>query len=203
MSIQYPITGLTRDQLDALEGTNGAPSDVNRFVTSEDPILLHGDQAGGNLHALATTSTAGFMSAEDKQRLDEFITPGALSENRYDIYTNTVQTSSTSNITYRTWVTPTDVEPGTYLVKWIFKFRTAAYQYPGYFTINVDGSQLIQVIMAAAYSSTEVIGAIAVGEATFTSSAPHTFTVLFRAASSTSGRWTELRSSYIELTRVV
>jgi len=203
MSIQYPITGLTRDQLDALEGTNGAPSDVNRFVTSEDPILLHGDQAGGSLHALATTSTAGFMSAEDKQRLDEFITPGALSENRYDIYTNTVQTSSKSNITYRTWVTPTDVEPGTYLVKWIFKFRTAAYQYPGYFTVNMDGSPLIQVIMAAAYSSTEVIGAIAVGEATFTSTSPHTFTVLFRASSSTSGRWVELRSSYIELTRVV
>jgi len=203
MATSYPLIELTRDQKDALKGTQGKPSDANRFVTSEDPILSHGNQAGGSLHAVATPSANGFMSASDKQRLDDFITPGALSANRYDIYTSTLQTSSTSNVTYRTWTTPNDIEPGTYLVKWIFRYRTATYQYPGYFTLRLDGTQLIQVIMSAAYNSTEVIGAIAVGEVTFTTSEPHTFVAMIRAASSSSSRWAEIRSSYIELTRVV
>lgn len=203
MATTYPLIELTRDQKDALKGTQGTPSGVNRFVTSEDPALQHGIQLGGNLHAIATPYSPGFMSAEDKQRLDEFITPGAITANRYDIYTNTVQTSSTTNVLYRTWTTPNELDPGTYLIKWIFKFRTATYQYPGHFTVNMDGNPLIQVVMAAAYNSTEVIGAIAVGEATFTTASLHTFQVYLRAASATYGRWAELRSSYIELTRVV
>lgn len=46
--------------------TEGSPS---------DHVHAHGDQLGGTLHALATTSIDGFMSALDKARLD--ITPVA------------------------------------------------------------------------------------------------------------------------------
>lgn len=35
-----------------------------------DHVHSHGDQAGGSLHAVATTSVAGFMSAADKTKLD-------------------------------------------------------------------------------------------------------------------------------------
>lgn len=35
-----------------------------------DHVHAHGNQAGGTLHAEATTSTAGFMSAADKLKLD-------------------------------------------------------------------------------------------------------------------------------------
>lgn len=39
-------------------------------VARADHVHAHGDQAGGSLHSTATSVTAGFMSAADKQKLD-------------------------------------------------------------------------------------------------------------------------------------
>jgi len=39
------------------------------LAARSDHVHAHGDQAGGSLHSLATTSTAGFMSATDKTKL--------------------------------------------------------------------------------------------------------------------------------------
>lgn len=39
-----------------------------------DHVHAHGDQPGGSLHATATTSVAGFMSAADKTKLDSLVT---------------------------------------------------------------------------------------------------------------------------------
>jgi hypothetical protein len=43
-------------------------------MARSDHVHAHGNQAGGALHADATTSTAGFMSAADKQTVDAAVT---------------------------------------------------------------------------------------------------------------------------------
>lgn len=43
---------------------------VSSFLARADHAHAHGSQAGGALHALASTSVAGFLSAADKVRLD-------------------------------------------------------------------------------------------------------------------------------------
>jgi hypothetical protein len=47
---------------------NGAG--VSQKLARADHVHAHGDQMGGTLHAVATQSTAGFMSAADKAKLD-------------------------------------------------------------------------------------------------------------------------------------
>ena len=51
---------------------NGYPSlDAGGLIpTGQIPTIAHGNQAGGSLHANATTSVAGFMSGGDKTKLD-------------------------------------------------------------------------------------------------------------------------------------
>src|SRR5690606_1076671 len=50
-----------------------------------DHVHAHGNQTGGTLHAVATTGTAGFMSPEDKAKLDSITTQ------RYMIYADQVE----------------------------------------------------------------------------------------------------------------
>lgn len=50
----------------AAAGTSGAAARGDHV----HPLQPHGDQAGGSLHAVATPSTAGFMSAADKTAVD-------------------------------------------------------------------------------------------------------------------------------------
>ncbi len=47
----------------SLDGTGKVP-------LAQVPTIAHGDQAGGTLHANASTSVAGFMSSTDKTKLD-------------------------------------------------------------------------------------------------------------------------------------
>jgi hypothetical protein len=42
-----------------------------------DHVHAHGNQGGGTLHALATHAVPGFMSAEDKEKLDGLVDPDA------------------------------------------------------------------------------------------------------------------------------
>lgn len=50
-------------------GTANSEGAANTFARSNH-VHAHGDQAGGTLHAAATTSVNGFMSAADKTKLD-------------------------------------------------------------------------------------------------------------------------------------
>ena len=50
-------------------GTSNVEGIQNAFAR-QDHIHAHGDQLGGSLHATASQSTAGFMSAQDKLALD-------------------------------------------------------------------------------------------------------------------------------------
>lgn len=47
-------------------------------LARQDHVHAHGDQAGGTLHAVATTSVAGFMSGADKTKLDGLVTSVSL-----------------------------------------------------------------------------------------------------------------------------
>ncbi|HEU4887927.1 MAG TPA: hypothetical protein VFV49_08580 [Thermoanaerobaculia bacterium] len=42
-------------------------------ISRSDHVHAHGDQAGGSLHAEATSGSAGFLSATDKEKLDETV----------------------------------------------------------------------------------------------------------------------------------
>jgi len=64
-------------------GTTNAEGSATTAARS-DHIHNHADQGGGSLHALATESVAGFMSAADKTKLDS-ITSATLT-----IYANTL-----------------------------------------------------------------------------------------------------------------
>ena len=52
-------------------GTSNANGSSNNLARA-DHVHSHGNQAGGALHAAATTSAAGFMSAADKSKLDGY-----------------------------------------------------------------------------------------------------------------------------------
>lgn len=66
------ITGL------AAVATSGSAADLSAgtLPAARFDDVAHGNRAGGALHAIATTATAGFMSAADKAKLDG-IAPGA------------------------------------------------------------------------------------------------------------------------------
>lgn len=49
---------------------------VATTASRSDHIHAHGDQAGGTLHAIATQSVAGFLSAADKTKLDSLVNGG-------------------------------------------------------------------------------------------------------------------------------
>lgn len=53
----------------------GAAADAGTSgeASRADHVHAHGDQAGGTLHASATDSVAGFMSAADKAKLDAIL----------------------------------------------------------------------------------------------------------------------------------
>ena len=176
----------------------GTSTDIPRF----DHVHPHGIQTDETLHALATTSAHGFLSAADKQRLDEFVAVGAISDQRFRVVQRTVTTTSSSYISYDTWTTNT-VDAGTYLVRWFFTMRTQSYQTPGQYTVFLDGTNVIlDYTMAAAYNETEAIAAAGVAQITFSTDATHTFEVRFKRIGSSSRR-VHLLGSYMELVRVV
>jgi len=46
---------------------------VATTIARADHVHAHGDQAGGSLHATATVGSAGFLSATDKEKLDDTV----------------------------------------------------------------------------------------------------------------------------------
>lgn len=70
-------------------------------ITGTLTDVQHGDRGGGTLHALATTSVAGFMSAADKVKLDGFSSPvsGGGAENQIAYWLSGSSLSSSGNLT--------------------------------------------------------------------------------------------------------
>ena len=116
-----------------------------------DHIHAHDDQGGGSLHALATDSVAGFMSATDKLKLDSISTAivyantllaTAFTGSPIILKATVVFTTPLPSTDYSITITSADVRV------WTFSNRTAAG-----FTLNSNSAQMLtgevswQVIM--------------------------------------------------------
>src|SRR5690606_20255993 len=73
-SLQNSITSVSLDAVDlsddAPESLGTAAAGTSEDASRSDHVHAHGDLAGGSLHADATTTVSGFMSAADKTKLD-------------------------------------------------------------------------------------------------------------------------------------
>lgn len=87
----------TAAAVELTDSTNAEGTDAT--LTRSDHTHAHGNRGGGSLHAVATTSAAGFLSAADKTKLD-----GLASET---ISTGSVETTDATPTQILTW-TPTD-----------------------------------------------------------------------------------------------
>lgn len=106
--------------------TTGVPSTVGTAnsegagtaLARADHVHSHGNQAGGALHAVATTSVAGFLSAADKTKLD------ALSFGSDSARQVSEAESSTSSGTpqIKVALTVSGLASGTYRVGWTCKY---------------------------------------------------------------------------------
>jgi len=66
----------TAAAIEITDSTNGEGSATS--LSRSDHLHAHGSRGGGTLHAVATPSTAGFMSAADKTTLDGLVTENTL-----------------------------------------------------------------------------------------------------------------------------
>lgn len=82
-------------------GTAAAGTSVT--LSRADHVHAHGDQAGGTLHSVVTTSVNGFMSAADKTKLDT-IQPAVLTAGHFLDRTTLY---STNSVTYVAFLTTT------------------------------------------------------------------------------------------------
>ena len=82
---------VSRDSTDTL--TNKTIDGASNTITN----VAHGDQAGGSLHSVATSSVNGFISSTDKAKIDEGLTFTELSSENAGIVT--LPTSGTIEVT--------------------------------------------------------------------------------------------------------
>lgn len=102
----------------------GTANDAGVATTAAraDHVHAHGDLPGGTLHAVATPSVAGFMSAADKAKLDGIPSGGGSvfgSEAQNLEQTSALSTTSTNFLQYMR-LTTTSVPAGTYRIEWMY-----------------------------------------------------------------------------------
>ena len=142
-------TGPNDDDWGIILAGTGVPSTIgtaNAEGTSDlaarsDHVHEHGNQAGGSLHAVATQSVAGFMSASDKEKLD------SISIAYLKIYANNILATSFSGNPKKASVTFTNPMPDTdYTITissadarvWTFESKTI-----NGFTLNSNSNQAL------------------------------------------------------------
>jgi hypothetical protein len=137
---------------------------------------------------------------EEVVYVDFDTTPGVLPNNRFRILETVVETSSTNFISYDSWVAE-DMTTGTYLVRWFFNLKTNDYRIPGQYIVNFDGERILDYTMAPSWDGDEEIAAAGVTTIDVPTDGNYSFEVLFRRDGSEG--WVQLRSSYLELIKVV
>ncbi len=117
-----------------------------------DHIHAHGDQLGGTLHSLATQTAAGFLSAEDKLKIDEHISAGSgsIQNATYAERAASVLLSTTS-VLYLSLTTASMV-PGTFRYAWAYTQRVLSNNRSIIVDVYVD-SVLISTTQLAAFQS--------------------------------------------------
>src|SRR5690606_12708483 len=79
-------SGLDADLLDGQNGSfyrNASNLNAGTLPAARFNDTSHGQRGGGNLHAVATPTTAGFMSAEDKAKLDGIEAGAEVNQNAF------------------------------------------------------------------------------------------------------------------------
>jgi hypothetical protein len=146
------------------------PNDIQVGVLATD--AQHGNRGGGALHALATITTPGFMSAADKAKLDTLGGPGArVFQNVAQSIpnsTNTVLTFTSENFDdanmHDNVVNPSRItipESGRYLIQALVRFvsnangsRTATLRLNGITTLAVEGQRPLSGLFTSIACST-------------------------------------------------
>ncbi len=91
--------------VDLLDGRHGSyyqnASNLNAGILPAARFndTSHGNRGGGSLHAVATTSAAGFMSASDKSKLDGIAAGAEVNQNAYSNITDGTNTASAGSKT--------------------------------------------------------------------------------------------------------
>jgi len=98
---QFDQSKLTRGTPSTIGTANSAGTSPN--LASLDHVHAHGAQTDGTLHAAATTSVAGFMSAADKTKLDHWVF-GFM-----QYYNSATNTTTVANTTYAAVSIDTDL----------------------------------------------------------------------------------------------
>jgi len=217
VSLRYPHRELDGDKLDALEGSYGDPSDVNRYVTESDSRNTDDRTASGLRTASGIVGVSGASAPSVGQALvatgpssavwlDISSSSSTMIGDRFDLYSSTFSTTSTTPQLYRTWVTPS-LEPATYIVKWSWKFGGQYYSTPGRYRVNLNNTNantgiVLDYTMAPAYNDAEQLAAYGVNTITVTVTGTQTFRVFLNRVGTTS-RTVYIFSSYLELVKVV
>src|SRR5690606_37100975 len=79
-------SGLDADLLDGQDGSfyrNASNLNAGTLPAARFNDTSHGQRGGGNLHTVATPTTAGFMSAEDKAKLDGIEAGAEVNQNAF------------------------------------------------------------------------------------------------------------------------
>jgi hypothetical protein len=84
---------------------------VASTLARSDHVHSHGNQAGGSLHADATTSVAGFMSAADKTKLDN------ISYAIFEWGNNGIQTSTADRFMSPGWISAVAATTNTFQIR--------------------------------------------------------------------------------------
>jgi hypothetical protein len=179
-------------------GTTNQTGTANAFAR-QDHIHSHGDQAGGSLHAVATQSVPGFMSAADKTNLDKIVPFG---QEREDFATNS--TSSTSSTSFQNYATyNTQSKPiGRYRIGFTYIWRHDTIFTDVEIRVQIDGVDLLipHREAASAGGTTQRVHTSGFSYVNFASQATHTITIDMR--SPTSGDVTQLFGARAEIWRV-
>jgi Tfp pilus assembly protein FimT len=120
-------------------GTAAAGTAVT--LSRSDHVHSHGDQAGGTLHPVATTSTAGFMSATDKQKIDNINPNGGLvSQAAFVEQTAIFTTSSTTYIAFLTTTFTTSSTASHLFVNFTAGHQSSNSNSINYFALYLNGT---------------------------------------------------------------
>jgi hypothetical protein len=120
-------------------GTAAAGTAVT--LSRSDHVHSHGDQAGGTLHSVATTSTAGFMSAADKQKVDDLSSNGGyVSQGAFTEQTTTFTTSSNTYVSFLTTTFTTSSTSAFLFINFTAGHQSSNSNSINYFALYIDGT---------------------------------------------------------------
>lgn len=158
----------------------------------------HGSRGGGSLHAVATTSVAGFMSAADKVKVDAL--PALFgTQHQSKTVTTPGSTNSTTLVNFDTF-SVTSIPAGTYKISWYIRHNRSGGTGRSRFRIQLDGSDLVPLLEQGVTNAAEVLSSSGFRITTFGSTSTHSITLDF--ATTAAGVATQIQEYVVEIFRI-